>query len=102
MKAIKTKWNRNGEEIDAYVNISNIVIKKDGFPSGRSGGSSGNPPNYGSMVKYYISEDEEGKIIISHGQVAQNFDMDDISSVKDFAIDALKKLPQLDKIIEGV
>ena len=102
MKTIKTKWQKNGEEIDAYVNISNIVIEKDRFPSGRSGGGSGVPLGYGSIVKYYISEDEEGKVVISQGQVVQNFDMDDISSVKDFAIDALKKLPQLQKLIEDV
>ena len=100
MKTIKTKWNRNGEEIDAYVNISNIVIKKDGFPSGRSGGSSGVPIDYGSIIEYYISEDKEGEVVISQGQVVQNFDMDDVSSVKDFAIDALKKLPHLEKMIE--
>jgi len=100
MKTIKTKWKRKGEEIDAYVNISNIVITKGRFPSGRSGGSSGATPDYGSMIKYYISEDEEGKIVISRGQVIQNFDMDEINSVKAFAIDALKKNPHLQNLIE--
>jgi len=97
---IKTKWKKNGEEIDAYVNISNIVIKKNSLPSGRSGGNSGVPPEYGSMIQYYISEDKEGEIIISRGQTAQKFDMDEISSVKEFLVDTLKKLPSLNDMIE--
>ena len=96
----KTKWKKNGEEIDAYVHISAIVIMKGRFPSGRSGGSSGVPPDYGSMVEYYISEDKEGKVVISQGQAVDNFDMDNISSVKDFAISSLKKLPRLQNLIE--
>lgn len=100
MKAIRTKWKKNGEEIDAYVHISSIVITKGRFPSGRSGGSSSGPLDYGSMINYYISEDKEGKVVISQGQAVDNFDMDGISSIKDFAIDALKKIPHLQNIIE--
>ena len=100
MKTLKTKWKKNGEEIDAYVHISDIVIRKGRFPSGRSGGSSGVPPDYGSMIGYYISEDKEGKVVISQGQVIDNFDMDGVSSVKDFVIGTLKKLPSLKDLIE--
>ena len=100
MKTIKIKWKKDGEEIDAYVNISDIVIKKGRLPSGRSGGGSGDPPEYGSMVKYYISEDKEGEIIISYGQAVQKFDMDASISVKGFAVDALKKLPELNDMVE--
>lgn len=100
MKASKTKWMRNGKEIDAYVHVAGVVITKGRLPSGRgSGGSSqATPPDYGSMVDYYISEDEDGKVVISRGQVIQVFDMDGMKSVKEFTKDALKNIPHLKDI----
>ena len=104
MKTLKTKWKKNGEEIDAYVHISNIVISKDRLPTGRGGGGGGSfdaiPPDYGSLVEYYISEDKEGKVVISRGQAIDIFDFDDVSSVKDFAVGTLKRLPSLKDLVE--
>ena len=99
MKKLKTKWTTKGEEIDAFVNIDNITVRRGRYPGGRSGGmgSPGGPAKppeglYGSIIEYSISTDADGKNIISRGQMIGNFDMglDGLSPMQDFAKTTLK------------
>jgi hypothetical protein len=107
-KKLKTKWKKgDGSEIDAYVNVTNITIRKNRYPVGRSGGGGGSsgamhPPEYGSIVEYYISDDKDGENSISRGQVVDNFDMsvEGIDSVEEFTKKTLKKSKHLKDMVE--
>ena len=92
---------KDGKEIDAYVGVRSLTIASAALPSGQSGGSIvDNPPEYGSMVSYVVSEDAEGSKLLSHGEVAQVFDIGMTDSIGVFLDNVLKdiKYPKLDSI----
>jgi hypothetical protein len=99
MKALKTKWLKDEQEIDAYIHVTDFVVTKGRLPSGQ-GGMSPTPVDYGSMILYKVTEDEAGEIFLSHGQSTQVFDIDDIKSVKDSIKNTLKNLAHFKDVVE--
>jgi hypothetical protein len=83
MRTKSVKWSKNRVEIDSFINITSILITKDGARSEQGASSpQEHPPEYGIAISYNII-DENDKVL-SKGQYCTELKDGKIGSIDDY------------------